>query len=276
MTLTPPPAAATPTDDAGHAFDYIDELEDLLDIGREQWPELPAWEFCDGFLTALVCTRRPVPPAEALPLLFGLGEADPDWARAYTAEQSARFETLWQQRWQQVAQALDRLDVEDLSDDAAFQPMVQDMRALLAQARSEQDAAAPADDAEAEGLPSFGQVWALGFMTVVSLWADEWQLPSKDKESAELIEQALAIVHELTADDPGPYTFSGLGEGQPGGMSEDRLELFGETVWACYDLRALWKRLGPRILTVRKSPQPGRNEPCPCGSGKKYKQCHGR
>jgi len=21
---------------------------------------------------------------------------------------------------------------------------------------------------------------------------------------------------------------------------------------------------------------PGRNEPCPCGSGKKYKQCHGK
>jgi uncharacterized protein YecA (UPF0149 family) len=23
-------------------------------------------------------------------------------------------------------------------------------------------------------------------------------------------------------------------------------------------------------------PKVGRNEPCPCGSGKKYKQCHGR
>jgi uncharacterized protein YecA (UPF0149 family) len=22
-------------------------------------------------------------------------------------------------------------------------------------------------------------------------------------------------------------------------------------------------------------PKPGRNEPCPCGSGKKYKRCHG-
>jgi uncharacterized protein YecA (UPF0149 family) len=22
--------------------------------------------------------------------------------------------------------------------------------------------------------------------------------------------------------------------------------------------------------------EPGRNEPCPCGSGKKYKKCHGR
>lgn len=23
------------------------------------------------------------------------------------------------------------------------------------------------------------------------------------------------------------------------------------------------------------TPKPGRNEPCPCGSGKKYKRCHG-
>jgi preprotein translocase subunit SecA len=27
---------------------------------------------------------------------------------------------------------------------------------------------------------------------------------------------------------------------------------------------------------VRNQPKIGRNEPCPCGSGKKYKQCHGR
>ena len=24
------------------------------------------------------------------------------------------------------------------------------------------------------------------------------------------------------------------------------------------------------------TPRVGRNEPCPCGSGKKYKQCHGK
>ena len=27
---------------------------------------------------------------------------------------------------------------------------------------------------------------------------------------------------------------------------------------------------------VRGKPKISRNEPCPCGSGKKYKQCHGR
>jgi preprotein translocase subunit SecA len=27
---------------------------------------------------------------------------------------------------------------------------------------------------------------------------------------------------------------------------------------------------------TRKGRKVGRNEPCPCGSGKKYKQCHGK
>jgi len=26
---------------------------------------------------------------------------------------------------------------------------------------------------------------------------------------------------------------------------------------------------------IRNAPKVGRNDPCPCGSGKKYKQCHG-
>ncbi len=30
------------------------------------------------------------------------------------------------------------------------------------------------------------------------------------------------------------------------------------------------------LPTKREFPKVGRNEPCPCGSGKKYKSCHGR
>ena len=32
----------------------------------------------------------------------------------------------------------------------------------------------------------------------------------------------------------------------------------------------------PVMPYVREQPKVGRNQPCPCGSGKKYKQCHGR
>lgn len=30
------------------------------------------------------------------------------------------------------------------------------------------------------------------------------------------------------------------------------------------------------LVPVRAAPRPGRNDPCPCGSGTKYKKCHGR
>lgn len=32
----------------------------------------------------------------------------------------------------------------------------------------------------------------------------------------------------------------------------------------------------PREPVVRAQPKVGRNDPCPCGSGRKFKQCHGR
>ena len=33
----------------------------------------------------------------------------------------------------------------------------------------------------------------------------------------------------------------------------------------------------PEAATVvRSQPKVGRNDPCPCGSGRKYKHCHGR
>ena len=33
---------------------------------------------------------------------------------------------------------------------------------------------------------------------------------------------------------------------------------------------------GSVVTVKRATPKVGRNEPCPCGSGKKYKNCHGR
>ncbi|MCG2796467.1 MAG: SEC-C domain-containing protein [Actinomycetia bacterium] len=37
--------------------------------------------------------------------------------------------------------------------------------------------------------------------------------------------------------------------------------------------RAVSERLSSRGSPARKSPPVGRNDPCPCGSGKKYKKC---
>ena len=32
----------------------------------------------------------------------------------------------------------------------------------------------------------------------------------------------------------------------------------------------------PQPITFRVAPLPGRNDPCPCGSGERFKQCCGR
>ena len=43
------------------------------------------------------------------------------------------------------------------------------------------------------------------------------------------------------------------------------------------DLEDLTRDLRYKVETVkREAPKVGRNDPCPCGSGKKYKQCHGK
>jgi len=31
----------------------------------------------------------------------------------------------------------------------------------------------------------------------------------------------------------------------------------------------------PKVTIKRDTPKVGRNDPCPCGSGKKFKHCHG-
>ncbi len=39
--------------------------------------------------------------------------------------------------------------------------------------------------------------------------------------------------------------------------------------------RAQQPQSGQRVQQIRVGPKIGRNDPCPCGSGKKYKNCHG-
>jgi hypothetical protein len=45
-------------------------------------------------------------------------------------------------------------------------------------------------------------------------------------------------------------------EDGPPSTSQARVEAFGEAIWAVYDLRQLWKSMGPRVETLRKAPSP--------------------
>jgi uncharacterized protein len=53
-------------------------------------------------------------------------------------------------------------------------------------------------------------------------------------------------------------------------------EAIDDMVGAVADLYEFTSEMRYKVDTVRReSPKVGRNDPCPCGSGKKYKQCHG-
>ena len=79
----------------------------------------------------------------------------------------------------------------------------------------------------------------------------------------------------LTEDDTDEPTLSVFDENGPPSLSVKRLNAFADAVWAVYDLRELWRNFGPRVATVHAAVTPGRNDPCSCGSGKKYKKCCG-
>ena len=250
-------------------LEEFDEIDTILDELRTRYDETPQWEFCEGFMAALICCRRLIMPSEYLPVLLAIDtDGAPDEGSFADAAQQQRFFELWTRRWNEVAQALNA-EVDGLDDEAAYQPEVMDVRGAIA-ALPEAERAALAQEA----LPSFGQVWALGFMFAVESWPEEWAAP-RDKEAVKWLDGALQAIVALTEDDADAATLSVFDENGPPSISLKRLNAFADAIWAVYDLRELWRNFGPRVQTLRKAETPGRNELCFCGSGKKYKKCHG-
>ena len=256
--------------------EMLEELDNMLEEMRERAEEIPQWEFCDGFLTAVVCTRREISTAEWLPMLLGDGESMqvasgqplPKIEAFKDEAQQARFLELAELRLAEIREQLDA-PVKSLQDEAAFQPEIMDTRGALLML-PEAERAELAD----EEVPSLAQVWALGFMFVVENWAEEWAAP-RDKEAADMLDAAMEFIVDLTEDDTGEPELNLYDEAGPASTSQDRLDAFGEAIWAVYDLRQLWRSMGPRVEAVVKGEQPGRNDPCTCGSGKKFKKCCG-
>jgi uncharacterized protein len=259
MTTTPPADNASAPTPAPLTPEDFDAQDAELDLMRESDEEIPQWEFCEGFLAALVCSRRVIGPDEYWPVLLGEG---------FNPVQHMEFVYRWRRRWLEVAIALDT-PVETMDDERTYQPEALDTRgAVLALPPEERG------DTDVATLPSFAQVWALGFMYAVETWPDDWATP-RDAEAAQMLDDALDVIVTLSQDDTGKPTVSMYEENGPPSVSQQRLDDYGAAIWAVYDLRQLWKSLGPRAEAVRKAPEPGRNDPCPCGSGKKYKKCHG-
>ena len=263
---TPAPDATANTPLGPDDFDRVDEI---LDDMRLRFDETPQWDFCEGFMAALVCCRRVIAPDEYFALLLDIGTPGDALEGAFADEAQAQtFMALWERRWNEVAAGLDA-EVKSLSDDAAYHPEVMDVRGAVASLPEAERA-----EMEGEVLPSFAQVWALGFMFAVENWPDEWT-PPRDKDAAKALDDALHAIVTLTEDDIDPPTMNVFHDDGPPSLSQQRLDAFANAVWSVYDLREMWRQIGPRVETRRKVAGPGRNDPCSCGSGKKYKKCCG-
>ncbi|MFM6990003.1 MAG: UPF0149 family protein [Rhodoferax sp.] len=255
--------------------DMFDEIDAILDDLRTRNDETPQWEFCEGVLAALVCCRRAIPADEYLEILLGVAPAG-EPADANVAfegsfvddAQRARFMEIWDARWTEIATALAK-DTQSLDDESAYQPEVMDVRGAIA-SLPESERAELGDVA----IPSFGQVWALGFMFMVENWPEEWA-PPRDKKAANALDAAMQAIVALTEDDTGALEVSPFSDDAPPSMSRARVDAFAHAVWAVYEMFDIWRSIGPRVETVRKAEGPGRNDPCSCGSGKKFKKCCG-
>jgi len=240
------------------------DIEDLASLLGADWaPETTMdIEQIDGFLAGLVCSPRPAMPGAYVAEIFGDEPRFPDTAAAQ------RFFGLLLRRHNQIAEALNA-PIERLDDPRAYVPLLLDWSAdgEVARALTESDAALP--------LPLAGELWARGFLHAVDLTREDWEaVPEGDEEGAQLVEESLAAIMALVPGDDDTEAPAATAAG------DSRDDLIGEALIAAYDLREYWRDVEFERIRVkepiRREAKVGRNDPCPCGSGRKFKQCHGR
>jgi uncharacterized protein len=214
--------------------DELDQLTEFLDDLPS--PTAMNIERMDGFFCALVVGPELVMPSEYWPHVIG-GESAEHGPAFDSMEQAQTIMGMFTRHWNSIARTLERGDI--------YVPIV-----VL-------------DDND----QALGNEWAKGFMHGVGLRAASWQTFLHDEERAGSIVPMMALAHE---NDPDPK--SRFESPSP----EKRTELLQMMTAGIVQMYRHFApmRAQPIISTfVRSQPKTGRNEPCPCGSGKKYKQC---
>jgi uncharacterized protein len=115
---------------------------------------------------------------------------------------------------------------------------------------------------DADGT-TIGTDWAEGFMQGVALRATKWERLFRSEDGAGLIFPILA----LCGDENGE-SLLGLGP-----EDEDRIAAAALLPGCAMAIDDYWRQ---RKSTHRVTKKPRRNDPCPCGSGNKFKKCCGR
>lgn len=222
-------------------------------------------EWVDGYLTALLASRRAIPTSEWLPAMFG-ETFDRAFADPQDVEQAMGALLA---RWNVIAS---QLDVDALLDDPEAVRLAPLMISYDDAARAEVVAAGHMDAEEAADLLNTGALWAEGFSEAIEAFADDWPEPDLDTDDGRWFDDCLTRVLALML--PRDALAEHLGTVYPG-ESLERDMLVDEACFAVQDLRLYWLDHAAKPDTRRVGPKPGRNDPCPCGSGQKYKKCCG-
>lgn len=235
------------------------ELDELLATTPKPLQALDA-SMLDGYLCGVLVQPRLVDIEEWLPNIFDYDggvlpdDVDPAWL--------ARVRELVERRHK----ALNRALVED----GWFDPVVLDL-----DEPPEGEAPAAADEGEDELYASLNPIsrsllpWVAGFQHACLCFPELSELPD------DAVMAALArLYRHLPAETPEEKeTVATLDREHPLKDLDDAIE---ELVVTVADLADLTETHRYKVETLRREgPKVGRNDPCPCGSGRKYKQCHG-
>jgi len=266
------PPMTTPFTNLVHYPTNTDAELDRLQQLAEQlsgFDERVSLEWLDGAMTALAAGPRAKTVAEWRDAL--LGDA---WGRAFADPQSEREAmAVLQARWSVLLKQLDPELLMDAVDELRLAPVMlewtdEDKTRLV----EDGTIAAGSEDDE---ILLIGEIWAHGFMDVVQGFPDDWREPDESAEEgiADAYDEVLARIAMLTLHDPADLAKT-LEEMYPGEKLE-RDDLIQEALYAVQDLRCYWVQNAPKPATRVVGNVPGRNDPCHCGSGKKFKKCHG-
>jgi uncharacterized protein len=201
-------------------------------------------EQLDGFFAALICGPVNVPPSEYLPMILGDELVLEDTFDGQTVLQD--FLSLIMRHWNVIADTLQ-------SDEVYLPLLLQDENGIT-----------HAND------------WANGFLRGMELRKAEWAGLLNDEEHGGWLVPILALAHEH---DPNPevrpYKEPITAEARENLIAGAAAGTIG--IYHHFEAqRLLETKLYGNATTFRRTlPKIGRNDPCPCGSGKKFKQCCG-
>lgn len=244
----------------------IERLENLLETLVLPHGGLPL-ESIDGlFCAAQVAPGMTVTFEELLPLVLGQ-EASLEDARL--AESIELLRGMWAMIARRIAEPVTHATLE------------QSLPLLSLPELDEQGL--PLDDEEDVDFP-FGAPWAFGFMLGFQQRGEEWtQWLDEDEDLADgvygifdLLPPELIQNEDQAEGDEGEDEFDEEEsfDDEPLDL-EERMAILADLPELLNELHiARVERLVSRV-PVRRIAEPGRNDPCPCGSGLKYKRCHG-